>query len=49
MEEEIPLCFGTSEHSNTSLICRRCSFEDKCYNALKEKEDENKETIDAAA
>ena len=46
---EQPLCFGTNQHSDTSLICRRCSFEDACYKALKAKQDENKKRIDATA
>jgi len=34
---EKPLCLGTSEHSDTSLICKRCAFENECYLALNKK------------
>jgi len=37
MAYEIPLCFGSEQHSNTSLICKRCPFEYKCYMALRKK------------
>ncbi len=45
----LPLCFGTSEHSDTSLICKRCPYEYKCFKALEKKKNENKNTIDARA
>ena len=48
MASEIPLCFGSEQHSDTSLICKRCSFEDACYKALKKNNEENKKRIDAA-
>ncbi len=31
MASEIPLCFGSEQHSDKSLICKRCPFEYKCY------------------
>ena len=43
-----PLCFGSDRHSNTSLICKRCGFEYKCYEASKRNNAENKKRIDAA-
>jgi len=44
---ENPLCFGTKENKNVP-ICRRCLVYVKCFQALKEKQYENKKRIDAA-
>ena len=43
MASEIPLCFGTAQHSNTSLICKRCTFEYKCYLAWEKQKNETNE------
>jgi len=43
-----PLCFGTKEHSTTSLICRRCRVYVKCFTAMRLNNEENKKRIDAA-
>lgn len=37
---EIPLCFGTAQHSDKSLICKRCSYEYKCFLAWNKKKKE---------
>jgi len=43
----VPLCFGTEQHSDKSLICKRCPFEYKCYLAWNKKKNEDKKTADA--
>ena len=45
---ENPLCFGSERHNDKSLICKRCSFEHKCFNAKRLNSEENKKRIDAA-
>jgi len=40
----VPLCFGTEQHSDKSLICKRCPFEYKCYLAWNKKKNEDKKT-----
>ncbi|MEA3421340.1 MAG: hypothetical protein U9Q97_06655 [Acidobacteriota bacterium] len=49
MASEIPLCFGTSQHSDTSLICKRCKFEYRCYLAWNKKKRELKNAKDKKA